>query len=322
LKHDQPLVTIAIPTYNRANYLQEAIQSALSQTYTHLEIIVSDNASDDNTQEVVSKFCDPRISYIRQDTNVGMHANWQFCLEKAAGEFFLLLSDDDTLMPEAIAWLVEQFHVPNVAMAYCRVAMVDESGRAISLSQLSPETEIGESFILHRLNVGRQGRTAAPSATLFRVDDARSYGGYPAVGLTCDMALSLCLATGGEVRFSQRPMVQYRIHSGSVSTQGLVMAESLRALFRWASSPTSPLYTYRALLKLYAIKSTYGSAAAYALRGGRNAVDSQVVFLRALGAPWWQPMMLRMCMLRPTQIAAAFRRWARRLLLERVSRRN
>ncbi|MBS3937574.1 MAG: glycosyltransferase family 2 protein, partial [Peptococcaceae bacterium] len=108
----KPLVTVAIPTRNRANYLREAIRSALSQTYTALEVIVSDNASADNTQEVVNGFSDPRIRYFRHETGLEMVSNWNYCLEQATGEFFLLLSDDDALESDAITWFVEQFADP------------------------------------------------------------------------------------------------------------------------------------------------------------------------------------------------------------------
>lgn len=92
------LVTIAIPTYNRADaYLKDAIQSAINQTYPNLEIIISDNCSSDDTKLVVGSFKDPRIRYYRHNKNIGANNNFNFCLEKAAGVFFLLLHDDDLI---------------------------------------------------------------------------------------------------------------------------------------------------------------------------------------------------------------------------------
>lgn len=94
----QPFVTIAIPTYNRGDsYLKDALKSATSQNYQHLEIIVSNNCSEDNTEDVVKSFSDPRIRYFRQSTNVGMTKNLMFCLGQAKGDYFLLLNDDDLI---------------------------------------------------------------------------------------------------------------------------------------------------------------------------------------------------------------------------------
>jgi len=93
-----PLVTIAIPTYNRANgYLRQAIDCSVKQTYRNIEIIISDNCSTDNTEEVVKSFNDPRIRYFRQDKNIGMYNNENFCVQQAKGDFFLLLCDDDLI---------------------------------------------------------------------------------------------------------------------------------------------------------------------------------------------------------------------------------
>ena len=75
------LVTIAIPTYNRAdNYLKQALSSALVQTYRNIEIIVSDNCSTDNTESVVKNFKDSRIRYFKQKKNIGPYKNFNFLL--------------------------------------------------------------------------------------------------------------------------------------------------------------------------------------------------------------------------------------------------
>ena len=91
-----PLVTIGIPTYNRANgYLREALESALAQSYPNLEIVVSDNGSTDNTESVVRSYADPRVRYFRQQPPVVPNDNFNFCLSQANGAYFLLLHDDD-----------------------------------------------------------------------------------------------------------------------------------------------------------------------------------------------------------------------------------
>jgi glycosyltransferase involved in cell wall biosynthesis len=93
-----PLVTIAIPTYNRADgYLKEALQSALDQTYPNLEIIVSDNCSSDNTESIMKTFSDRRLRYTRHKKNIGASNNFNYCLQKAKGAYFLLLHDDDLI---------------------------------------------------------------------------------------------------------------------------------------------------------------------------------------------------------------------------------
>ena len=93
-----PLVTIAIPTYNRANgYLRQTLESALGQTYPNVEIVVSDNCSPDATERVVNDYGDSRVRYFRQQTPLAPNDNFNFCLDQARGEYFLLLHDDDVI---------------------------------------------------------------------------------------------------------------------------------------------------------------------------------------------------------------------------------
>lgn len=101
----QPLITIGIPTYNRAARLKRAIDSALAQDYEQIELVVSDNASTDETQAVclAASAADHRIRYLRQPINRGMTANLNEVLDQARGEFFMWLADDDWLDPDYIS---------------------------------------------------------------------------------------------------------------------------------------------------------------------------------------------------------------------------
>jgi glycosyltransferase involved in cell wall biosynthesis len=99
----RPLVTIGIPTYNRAaRYLREALESALVQTYPNIEIVVSDNGSTDDTEAVVRSYGDSRIRYFKQQPPVVPNDNFNFCLREARGAYFLLLHDDDKVDPDFI----------------------------------------------------------------------------------------------------------------------------------------------------------------------------------------------------------------------------
>jgi glycosyltransferase involved in cell wall biosynthesis len=98
-----PLVTIGIPTYNRAGtYLREALECALAQTYRNIEIVVSDNASSDRTEEMVRGYADARIRFFRQSPGLIPNDNFNFCLDKARGAYFLLLHDDDKIDPDFV----------------------------------------------------------------------------------------------------------------------------------------------------------------------------------------------------------------------------
>lgn len=103
-----PLVTIAIPTYNRAgSYLPAALGSALAQEYPHLEVIVADNASSDETPCLMQRVRDARLRYLRHTVNIGAHDNYNFCLNRARGDYFLLLHDDDMIDHDFVSSCME-----------------------------------------------------------------------------------------------------------------------------------------------------------------------------------------------------------------------
>jgi glycosyltransferase involved in cell wall biosynthesis len=101
---DRPLVTIAIPTYNRAQWLRSCILAALEQSYENFEVVVFDNASTDETAEVLSEFRDPRLRVYTQHSKVDLPVNWNACLAEARGEYIVFVSDDDRLAP----WFIER----------------------------------------------------------------------------------------------------------------------------------------------------------------------------------------------------------------------
>lgn len=94
-----PLVSIGLPTFNGAKTIAQAIKSVLRQSYRNIELVISDNASEDDTEIICSRFCeiDDRIKYIRQPKNQGCILNFLSVLEKTSGTFFMWLGDDDYL---------------------------------------------------------------------------------------------------------------------------------------------------------------------------------------------------------------------------------
>lgn len=94
----RPSVTIAIPTYNRADgYLRATLESVLAQRYAPLEIIVADNGSTDTTAQLVRTYADPRLRYFRHVRPLRPNDNFNFCLNAARGTYFQLLHDDDLI---------------------------------------------------------------------------------------------------------------------------------------------------------------------------------------------------------------------------------
>jgi glycosyltransferase involved in cell wall biosynthesis len=98
----RPRVTVAIPTYNRADTtLPATLRSAIAQTYANLDIVVSDNCSSDGTEALVRGY-GSRVRYVRQPENLGLNGNLNACVDLAAGDYVLVLHDDDLIDPDFV----------------------------------------------------------------------------------------------------------------------------------------------------------------------------------------------------------------------------
>ena len=101
-----PLLSVCIPTYNAAKYLPEAINSIISQDFKDYELIIVDNASGDNTDEIVASIQDPRICYYKNPKNVGALENHNVCLSYASGKYVKFLCSDDVLQPGVLRKMI------------------------------------------------------------------------------------------------------------------------------------------------------------------------------------------------------------------------
>jgi len=116
---NSPLVSVIIPAYNQAEFLPNTIQSVLNQTYQNFEIIVVNDLSTDNTNEVMSQFTDPRITYIVHEKNQRLSATRNTGINASKGEIIFLLDADDLFHPEKLQTHVEFLEKhPEIGVTY------------------------------------------------------------------------------------------------------------------------------------------------------------------------------------------------------------
>ena len=183
-------LSVIIPTYNRAEYLSQCLHSVLSSNYENLEVIVSDNASQDDTQAVVSSFSDNRLRYYRNDTNIGAGLNILKLLEYASGDYIICLGDDDFLnegaIPEIIKIIQEYPGVGVVLHALNRLdATIDQPHADYEPYPHSRLFNKGEESLIVLLWVARSFPTIVIHRDLIDIDGARRHldSMYPQVYL-------------------------------------------------------------------------------------------------------------------------------------------
>jgi glycosyltransferase involved in cell wall biosynthesis len=220
----RPLVSIAVPTWNRCEMLRTTLASAQAQTYAPLEIVVSDNASDDGTAEMVRELArdDERIRLSVSDTNIGTY-NYLRVLQLVRGEYVKFLNSDDLLLPSAVERMAAPLDDPAVGLSIARQILMDVQGRALP-AELSPAllgptsgilsgTDVGDLSLVHTKNA-----FGCPSAHLFRRADvdAATFGmlarrRYRVAG---DVAYCLALSAGRQVAYTAEGVVRIRVHDG------------------------------------------------------------------------------------------------------------
>lgn len=129
----QPLVSLGLPVYNGERYLAQALECLLAQSFTDFELIISDNASSDATEQICREHAarDSRIVYYRQPENLGAIRNFNFVFEASSGEYFKWASYDDLCEPTFLEKTVAVLEAEeDVVVAYSRSDMVDASGQS------------------------------------------------------------------------------------------------------------------------------------------------------------------------------------------------
>lgn len=125
-------VSIGIPVYNGENYLEEALDSILTQTFTDFEVIICDNASTDRTETIARKAAerDSRVHYFRNESNLGAAPNFNKCLELSRGEYFRWAAHDDLCLPEYLERCLEVLEAdPGVAACHSETVIIDSDGK-------------------------------------------------------------------------------------------------------------------------------------------------------------------------------------------------
>jgi glycosyltransferase involved in cell wall biosynthesis len=166
-------VSVLIPTYNYSYLIDQAIDSILAQTYENYELIICDDCSEDDTEEIVRNYHDPRISFYRNEKRLGLYGNFNNSRRYASGDYLLFLCADDLLSPESLKYMVKALDFyPSAALAttYQKQgidAFGNKMGNVVS-KRLGPGLVKGKDVILGQCRfVGSVGR---PSEVLIRAN--------------------------------------------------------------------------------------------------------------------------------------------------------
>jgi glycosyltransferase involved in cell wall biosynthesis len=216
-----PRVSILIPTHNRARWLRGSIEAALAQTFESFELLVYDNASTDETPDVVASFDDPRIRSVRQRRDVGLVENHNRGLAAVETEYVIIVPDDDIMYPTLLERTVDVLdRLPRVGMVHTAIDMLGPDDDVIAagvnwtMGLSESRVEPGAQFIREQMkyscrvcaSTALMRRSALPAGFFDPAD-------YPPV----DLGFWLRMATAWDMAFLDETLGGYRVHDHSHS---------------------------------------------------------------------------------------------------------
>jgi len=242
--------SICIPNYNYGQYLGETIQSVLDQTYQNFEIIVSDNASTDNSVDVVKSFKDERIHLIQNKYNIGYSGNVDKATSPATGDFMILQLADDMLKPDALeefAKLIKLYSENNEDVIVCgqvenkhngkiigfsgptggRISEIIEKKGKTNIVSIEPKVEIYNGIDIFKILMTTNYTTLGPvQATCFSRSLYYKVNGYnsPTISIPdASFSHKICLMNPKVIYFS-KPLAYFRVHDTSFTAEASKMS--------------------------------------------------------------------------------------------------
>lgn len=216
-------VMVFIPTYNRAPWLRQTMETVLAQTFEDFVLVVSDNASSDGTEEVVASLSsvDHRVRYRRHPENVGLLENHNSCLRSVEADYVMILPDDDLLHPDHLASTVAILDAhPRVGFVHSAFDVIGPDGQLLNegvdwtYGLTDDKVESGPEFIRQSMYWSCR---VCPSTVLMRAaaihPDLYLEEEFPAI----DFGMWLRIALDWDVAFLRRPLGDFRVHASSHS---------------------------------------------------------------------------------------------------------
>ena len=245
-----PKVSFILPAYKR-QFLHEAIDSILAQTFNDFELIIVDDDSPEKLKEVIDEFHDKRISYHHNEQNIGgknLVAAWNHAMEYASGDWCVLASDDDiyaTDFLETLLILSEKY--PDVDLFHCRICEINEDGKITSYGEFSNEFETIWEMLYYR---GVKRTMQCAPDFMFRTEALRRIGGFidfPSA-IYSDDATWFALAKDNGVVCSPKCLFKWRM--SKINTSGrqdnlLYKAKAAIEYNNWQKSFLSTIITKR-----------------------------------------------------------------------------
>lgn len=229
MEQPSPLISILIPTYNRPKYFRLALESALRQTYKNIEIIVTDDSTNDETYNLIQTYLHsyPFIKYYRNPNNLGGVLNFIKAYELCNGEYINFLMDDDLFHPKKIEKMLQFFLMDTkkeITLVTSYRSFIDEQGKIIPDSiynkSMFPTTTIVDGIQAGSTAISTFNWIGEPTTALFRKDDL-----LEPFGTFCgrlyrsgvDIAAWLTLLSKGNIVYIPEPLSYLRLHLNNIS---------------------------------------------------------------------------------------------------------
>jgi glycosyltransferase involved in cell wall biosynthesis len=222
-------VSVVIPTCNRASFLKAAIQSVLNQTFRDFEIIVVDDASEDETPEVIRSFTDPRIRCVRHEANKGQGVTRNDGIRCASGDYIALLDDDDEWLPEKLKKQVSMLDSSpsRVGLIYTGFYRVEGLIKRV-IDQFIPQKH---GYLYEDLWAQNWIKTC--STVLLRRQCFEKAGFFDEeLPSAADYDMWLRISKEFEIEYVAEPLVYYTVHDNRISTNHESKVRGLEALLR------------------------------------------------------------------------------------------
>ena len=240
----QPLVSVILPSFNHASYVAEAVASVLDQSMADLELIVVDDASTDDTPDIVAGFDDPRLRLLRMESNRAVHPR-NLALSMARGRYVAFQNSDDVWLPGKLERQVEAMAAKNApSVCFTQTALIGADGRPSAGSWAEDIFDFTErssiEWLRHFFEIGN---CLSIASAMLRRQDLVELGGFRAslvqVG---DFDLWIRMAARGAFLTLPETLTLYRIHGANLSapspTAGPRALLELSQLFeRYTASP-------------------------------------------------------------------------------------